>query len=60
MCGICGQVYHRYYDRRPRRVRDLSCGDKRVYLSFQLRRVQCSRCGGVKNERLDWLADNPL
>ena len=25
-----------------------------------LRRVQCSRCGGVKNEGLDWLADNPL
>jgi transposase len=41
-------------------VRDLSCGDKRVYLAFLLRRVQCSRCGGVKNERLDWLADNPL
>jgi transposase len=38
----------------------LSCGDKRVYLAFHLRRVQCSRCGGVKNEGLDWLADNPL
>lgn len=25
-----------------------------------LRRVQCSRCASVKNERLDWLADNPL
>jgi transposase len=49
-----------HYDKRPRRVRDLSCGDKRVYLAFQLRRVQCSRCAGVKSERLDWLADNPL
>ena len=41
-------------------MRDLSCGDKRVYLAFFLRRVFCSRCGGVKNEGLDWLADNPL
>ena len=59
MCGVCGRVYRRHYDKRPRRVRDLSCGDKRVYLVFPLRRVQCSRCG-VKNEQLDWLADNPL
>jgi transposase len=27
---------------------------------FPLRRVQCLRCEGVKNEGLDWLADNPL
>jgi transposase len=60
VCGVCGQVYRSHYDKRPRRVRDLSCGDKRIYLVFPLRRVQCSRCGGVKNERLDWLADNPL
>ena len=38
----------------------MACGDKRVYLHFQVRRVWCSRCGGVKSERLDWLADNPL
>ncbi len=37
-----------YYDQRPRRVRDLSCGDKRVYLDFSIRRVSCPRCGGVK------------
>jgi transposase len=60
VCSVCGQVYRSHYDKRLRRVRDLSCGDKRVYLVFHLRRVQCSRCGGVKNERLDWLADNPL
>ena len=59
-CGVCGQEYYSHYDKRTRRVRDLSCGDKRVYLTFRLRRVQCSRCGGVKNEGLDWLADNPL
>lgn len=41
-------------------MRDLSCGDKRVYLSYQGRRVDCSRCQAVKNEALPWLADNPL
>jgi transposase len=49
-----------FYDQRPRRVRDLSCGDKRVYLDFSIRRVQCRWCGAVKTESLDWLADNPF
>jgi transposase len=40
-------------------VRDLPCGDLRIYLEFELRRVDCQRCGGVKRERLDWLAQNP-
>ena len=53
-------MYRTYYDKRLRRARDLSCGDKRVYLVYPRRRVQCARCGGVKSERLDWLADNPL
>jgi transposase len=43
-----------------RRVRDISCGDRRVYLELSVRRVDCPRCGAVKRERLDWLADNPL
>jgi transposase len=60
VCGVCGLVHGSHYDKRPRRVRDLSCGDKRVYLSFQLRRVHCLRCRAVKNEGLAWLADNPL
>src|SRR5206468_168822 len=59
-CGVCGQEYHSHDDKRPRRVRDLSCGDQRVSRAFHLRRVQCSRCGGVKNEGLDGLADHPL
>jgi len=49
-----------WYDRRTRRVRDLSCGDRRVYLEFEVRRVQCKRCGTVKRERLEFLADNPF
>lgn len=40
-------------------MRDLPCGDLRVYLEFDVRRVACRRCGGVKRERLDWLAANP-
>ncbi len=49
-----------WYDRKRRRVRDLSCGDTRVFLEFEVRRVFCRRCGKVKREKLDFLADNPL
>ena len=49
-----------WYDRKVRRVRDLSCGDTRVYLQLEVRRVACRNCGKVKRERLDFLADNPL
>jgi transposase len=41
-------------------VRDLSCGDTRVYLEFEVRRVSCRGCGAVKREHLPWLADNPF
>ncbi len=41
-------------------MRDLSCGDTRVFLEFEVRRVFCRRCGTVKREQLDFLADNPL
>jgi transposase len=49
-----------WYDRQTRRVRDLSCGDARIYLELEVRRVQCRSCGKVKRERLDFLADNPF
>ena len=49
-----------WYDRKPRRVRDLSCGDTRVYLEVEVRRLDCRTCGKVKREQLDFLADNPL
>src|SRR5208337_3342552 len=45
---------------RPVRVRDLSCGDTRVYLEIEIRRVQCRSCGAVKQEKLPWLANNPF
>ena len=42
-----------------RRVRDLPCGDLRIYLEVAVRRVACRTCGRVRQERLDWLAANP-
>jgi len=49
-----------WYDRRVRHVRDLSCGEMRIYLEVEVRRVQCRSCGTVKRERLEFLADNPF
>jgi transposase len=43
-----------------RLVRDLSCGNMRIYLEVEVRRVQCKGCGHVKRERLDFLTDNPF
>ena len=57
---MCGRWHQSYYDKRVRRIRDLSCGDKRVYLEVEVRRVACRSCGTVKREKLDWLADNPF
>jgi transposase len=41
-------------------IRDLPCGDTRVYLEVEIRRVCCQSCGKVKQEELAWLADTPL
>lgn len=41
-------------------MRDLPCGDTRIYLELEIRRVRCRNCGKVKRERLDFLADNPF
>lgn len=41
-------------------MRDLSCGDARVFLEFEVRRVFCHGCGAVKQEALPWLAGNPF
>ena len=32
----------------------------RIFLEFEVRRVNCRHCGKVKRERLEFLADNPL
>jgi transposase len=57
---VCGYSSRTFYDRKGRRVRDLSCGDTRVYLEIELRRLHCPRCNTVKQEKLSWLADNPF
>jgi transposase len=59
-CGCCDHIQMGWYDRKVRRVRDLSCGDTRIFLELEVRRVDCRRCGKVKRERLAFLADNPL
>lgn len=53
-------MHSSFYDRTTRRVRDLSCGDMRIYLEFEVRRVACRDCGKVKRERLAFLAENPF
>ena len=60
VCGACGRVYRVWYDRKMRRVRDLPCGEMRIYLEVEIRRVECKSCGTVKQEQLDWLAGNPF
>jgi transposase len=59
-CGCCGRAQVGWYDRKVRRVRDLSCGDARIFLELEVRRLDCRHCGKVKRELLDFLADNPL
>src|SRR5450631_3504300 len=49
-----------WYDRKIRQVRDLSCGDMRILLELEVRRIDCRSCGKVMRERLDFLADNPF
>jgi transposase len=58
-CGTCGHSQRGWYDRTIRQVRDLPCGDTRIYLALEIRRVECKMCGKVKQETLEWLADNP-
>ena len=58
VCGVCGMGQRTWYDRNVRRVRDLSCGDRRIYLEFEVRQVQC-RSASIKEVaedlRLNWL-----
>ena len=59
ICGVCGVVQLGWYDRRARRVRDLSCGVWDIFLELEVRRVACRSCGHVRREHLSFLADNP-
>jgi len=57
---VCGSRRTFWYDRKRKMVRDFNCGALRVYLDFEIRRIQCKECGMVKMEHLAWLADHPL
>ena len=59
-CSTCGQVQSGWYDRKVRSARDLACGGMRIFLEFEVRRINCRHCGKVKRERLDFPADNPF
>jgi transposase len=59
-CGCCGTPHRSFYDRKVRHIRDLSCGELRIYLAVEVRRVLCRQCGKVKQEKVPWLADNPF
>src|SRR6266446_5024178 len=48
-----------WYDRKVRQVRDLPSAGFRIVVELEVRRIACRRCGKVKRERLDFLADNP-
>ena len=41
-------------------MRDLSCGEYRICLDLEVRRVNCRSCKAVKQEKVDWLADHPF
>ncbi|MGD0625101.1 MAG: hypothetical protein ABSB32_10325 [Thermodesulfobacteriota bacterium] len=56
VCGAWGTIHRTLYDRKARRVRDLSCGDMRVYSDLEIRGDFWPRCQKVKQEKLDWLA----
>ena len=60
ICRCCGTIHRSYYDRRKRRIRDLSCGEMRIYLELEIRRVRCRKCKKVKVEKLEWLSNNPF
>jgi transposase len=50
-------VHRSFYDRARRRVRDLQCGQYRIWLDLEIRRVDCRTCHAVKRERLEFLLE---
>lgn len=53
-------MHRGFHDRKIKQVRDLSCGDRRVYLEFEVRRILCKATGLKRQERIEWMADNPF
>jgi transposase len=49
----CGKRFRSFYDRRERRWRHLDLAGRRLWLVFDIRRVDCPDCG-VVTEELPW------
>ncbi|KAB2831940.1 MAG: hypothetical protein F9K48_11430 [Candidatus Brocadia sp.] len=45
VCGCCGKVYRSSYDKKVRRIRDLSCGNARRYMEVAVSLRLWSRRG---------------
>ena len=56
---LCSVGHRNVYDRKRKLVRDLPCGDLRVYIDFESRRTRCVHYGMVRQEKLSWLAETP-
>jgi transposase len=53
MCCPCGKRTRGVYDRRRRRWRHLDLGSSRLWLVYEIRRLQCTDCG-IRTEELPW------
>ena len=49
----CGKRFRTFYDRRERRWRHLDLAGRRLWLVFEIRRVDCPDCG-ITTEELPW------
>jgi transposase len=49
----CGILAEAFYDRRRRRWRHLDLGRHRLWLVYEIRRVECPECG-IRTEELPW------
>jgi transposase len=49
----CGKRFRSFYDRRERRWRHLDLAGRRLWLVFDIRRLDCSDCG-IVTEELPW------
>jgi len=58
-CSGCGKRIRARYDRKICEARDLDAANYRIFMRYERWRVYCSRCQGVRVEKLDWLAENP-
>lgn len=58
ICPRCRSVSGDIHQYKLRRVRDVSCFQRKVYLVFHIRRFRCSECHKVFTESLDSIAFN--